>query len=104
MFRFSGNPLERGTTKSGAPALDFADGDTLVFANYDRGTFKARRQGREPRSGSSCSPRSKALDKASGDVSVAANRKTGALTVEIDQGAATHKIVLADMAHDFLGL
>ena len=33
-----------------------------------------------------------------------ANKKTGVLTVEIDQGAATHKIALADMAHDFLGL
>ena len=101
VFRFSGN-LERGTTKSG-PALDFADGDTLVFANYDRGTFKGGDRG-----GSAIEiellAALKALDKASGDVSVAANRKTGALTVEIDQGAATHKIVLADMAHDFLGL
>jgi parallel beta helix pectate lyase-like protein len=103
VFRFSGTKLDKGTTKSVA-AVDFTDGDTLIFAGYDKGTFR----GVGDKAGTYVSIDSladlKALDKASGDVSVSVNKKTDVLTIEIDQGAATHKIAIADMAHDFLGL
>ena len=102
VFRFSGN-LERGTTKSGA-ALDFADGDTLVFANYDGGTFHAAAVTRPGPTSINSLADLRELDKASKDVSISANRKTDVLTIEIDQGDATHKVALADMAQEFLGL
>ena len=102
MFRFSGSKLDKGTTTSTVKGLDFADGDALVFASYDNGTFRSADNGSFVRI--DLLAELKALDKASGDVSVSADRKSGVLTIEIDQDAATHKIAVADMAHDFLGL
>jgi Right handed beta helix region len=90
VIRFSGLKLDKGVTKAAAE-VDFDAGDTLLFVSYDRGTFEgAGGNGTHARIESLAEL--EALDEASSDVSLA--EKAGALIVEIDQGAATHRIAL----------
>ena len=98
--RFSGRKLQ-GTKTTDVKVLDFADGDTLIFANYDRGTFEG---GDESGTYAAIDTLDglRALDEASDAVSIAADAESDVLTIEIDQGAATHRRAIADMAQDYL--
>jgi hypothetical protein len=97
VIRFSGLKLDKGVTKAAAE-VDFDAGDTLLFVGYDRGTFEGA-GGDGTRAEIESLDELEALDQASSDVSLA--EQAGALIVEIDQGAATHRIAL-DLGSDLL--
>jgi hypothetical protein len=103
-FRFKGTAVDRADKSDIVRGLDFGAGDTLALARYDEGTFRAGGN----HAGSHVEVDSiatlQALDRASPDVSIMANRKTDVLRIEIDQGDTTHKILLHGLADEFLGL
>jgi hypothetical protein len=105
-FRFFGDELGGGRTST-VRGLDFGEGDTLTFLRYDAGTFKAFGGGNPleaNRNGDYVKLDSiadlKELDQASGDVSL--GRSGDTVTLSIDQGSATHRVVLEHLADAFL--
>ena len=110
VFRFLGSKLGGGITTD-TLELDFAEGDTLVLAQYDDGTFRDVSGGNVVWNNAAGSyveidtlADLKELADASPAIAVSADRAADVVTFEIEQGGATHRIRLEGLADEFLGL